>query len=51
MSKEEAIFRYKVSMAVFKQWRSCGAITEADLLTIGKVLAEKYGLSPSSIFL
>ena len=51
MSKEEAILRYKISMAVFKKWRSEGVITDADLLVIDTLLAEKYGLSSCSIFL
>ena len=51
MSKEEAIFRYKASMAVFKNWLSEGAISEVDLLAIDTMLAQKYGLSSCSIFL
>ena len=51
MSKEEAILRYKTSMAVFKKWRSEGVINDADLLAIDTLLAEKYGLSSCSIFL
>ncbi len=51
MSKEEAILRYKASMAVFKKWCSEGVITDADLLEIDTLLAEKYGLSSCSIFL
>lgn len=51
MSKEEAIFRYKASMAVFKNWLDDGVITDADLLLIDTMLAQKYGLSSCSIFL
>ena len=51
MSKDEAILRYRASMAVFKNWLSEGAITEADLRAIDTKLAEKYGLSSCSIFL
>jgi len=51
MSKEEAILRYKASMAVFKKWLAEGVITEDDLLSIGTRLADKYGLSSCSIFL
>ena len=51
MSKEDAILNYKASMAVFKTWRSAGVISDADLLAIGTMLAQKYGLSPCSIFL
>jgi hypothetical protein len=50
MSKDEAILRYKASMAVFKKWFSDGAITEADLLAIDTMFAEKYGLSSCSIY-
>ena len=51
MSKEDAILNYKASMAVFKNWRSAGVISDADLLEIGAILALKYGLSSCSIFL
>lgn len=51
MSKDEAILRYKSSMAVFKKWLAEGAINEADLLAIGTTLTKKYGLSSCSIFL
>lgn len=51
MSKDEAILRYKASMAVFKNWLANGVITDADLLLIDTMLAQKYGLSSCSIFL
>ena len=51
MSKEEAILRYKAAMAVFKNWLADGVITDADLLAINTMLAQKYGLSSCSIFL
>ena len=51
MSKEDAILRYKASMAVFKNWLAEGVISDADLLEIETMLAQKYGLSTCSIFL
>ena len=51
MSKEDAILNYKASMAVFKNWLAAGVISDADLLEIDTILAQKYGLSPCSIFL
>ena len=51
MSKENAILRYKTSMAVFKSWLIEGVISDADLLEINTMLAHKYGLSSCSIFL
>jgi hypothetical protein len=51
MSKDEAILRYKTSMAVFKEWLAEGVISESDLLAIDTMLAQKYGLSSRSIFL
>lgn len=51
MSKEEAVLRYKASMALFKKWFAEGIISEVDLMTIETVLAEKYSLSSSSIYL
>ena len=51
MGKDEAIFSYKASMALFKSWRDNGVISDADLLAIDRTLAQKYGLSKRSIFL
>ena len=51
MSKEDAILRYKASMAVFKNWLVAGVISDADLLNIVTIIAQKYGLSTCSIFL
>ena len=51
MSKEDGILRYKTAMAVFKNWLAEGVISDADLLEIDTILAQKYGLSTCSIFL
>ena len=51
MSKEDAILRYKASMAIFKNWLATGVISATDLLEINTILAQKYGLSSRSIFL
>ena len=51
MSKEDSILHYKASMAVFKNWLAGGVISDADLLEINTILAQKYGLSTRSIFL
>ena len=51
MSKEDAILRYKASMVVFKNWLAEDVISDADLLEIDTILAQKYGLSSCSIFL
>ena len=51
MSKEDAILRYKASMVVFKNWLAEDVISDADLLEIDTILAQKYGLSTCSIFL
>ena len=45
MSKDEAILRYKSAMAVFKNWRTNGIISDDDLQSIDAKLAQKYGLS------
>ena len=50
MSKEDAILRYKASMVVFKNWLAEDVISDADLLEIDTILAQKYGLSSCSIF-
>jgi hypothetical protein len=50
MSKEEAVLRYKASMSVFKKWASEGLISEEELLAIDTIIAEKYGVSSSSIY-
>ena len=51
MSKEDTILHYKAAMAVFKSWLAEGVISDADLLEIDTILAQKYGLSSCSIFL
>ncbi len=51
MSKEEAILHYKAAMAVFKTWLTEGIISHGDLAAISTTLAQKYGLSLSSIYL
>ena len=51
MSKEDAVLRYKAAMAVFKSWLTEDVISDADLLKISTMLAQKYGLSSCSIFL
>lgn len=51
MSKEDAILRYKTAMAIFKNWLTADVISDTDLLKIDTLLAQKYGLSPCSIFL
>jgi len=50
MNKQEAVLRYKTSMAVFKSWHRKGAISDTDLQTINVLLAERYNLSSSSIY-
>ena len=51
MNKEDAILRYKASMAVFKNWLAADVFSATDLLEINTILAQKYGLSSRSIFL
>lgn len=51
MSKEDAILRYKTAMAIFKRWLTSDVISDTDLFEIDTILAQKYGLSPYSIFL
>ena len=51
MSKEDGILRYKTAMAVFKNWLAEGVLSDADLVEIDTILAQKYGLSSCSIFL
>ena len=51
MSKEEAVLRYKIAMAVFKSWYSNGTLNLSDLLILSDALARKYELSLCSIYL
>lgn len=51
MTKQDAVFCYKTAMSIFQKWLEIGAITEKELLTIDTIIAEKYGLSLSSIYL
>lgn len=50
MRKQDAILCYKTSMSVFKRWATEGMISKAELLTLETTLAEKYGISLSSIY-
>lgn len=50
MSREEAIIHYKTAVVVFRQWLAEGIISEAELASIDAVVAQKYGLSSSSIY-
>ena len=51
MTKIDAVIRYKASLAIFNKWLAEGVINKADFLRINEILASKYGLSFSSIFL
>ena len=50
MSREEAIIHYKTAVVVFRQWLDEGIISEDELAKIDTAIAEKYGLSSSSIY-
>jgi hypothetical protein len=50
MSKEEGVIRYKASMSIFKSWAAEGLISGEELLAIDTMIAEKYGVSLSSIY-
>jgi hypothetical protein len=50
MSKEETVLRYKTAMSVFKGWAANGAISGEELLAIDTIIAEKHGVSLSSIY-
>ena len=51
MNNTDAILRYKTSMAVLKQWRDNGIISDDDLRAIDTIIAPKYSLSMYSIYL
>ena len=40
MSKEDAILRYKASMAIFKNWLATGVISATDLLEINTCILQ-----------
>ena len=40
MAKEEAVFRYKAAMSVFREWHRNGAISADDLDELGAVIAQ-----------
>jgi len=50
MGKEEAVLRYKTSMSVFKKWAADGLFSADELLAIDTIIADKYGVSLSSIY-
>ena len=51
MTKMDAVIRYNASLAIFKNWLAEGVINEDEFQIINELLATKYGLSFSSIFL
>ena len=51
MINQEAILRYKASMALFRKCFKEGVIDLVDLESISMILAERYGLPFNSIFL
>lgn len=51
MTKIDAVIRYNASLAIFKNWLAEGIINEDEFQIINELLATKYGLSFSSIFL
>jgi hypothetical protein len=48
MTKE--LLQYHTAMAVFRGWCAKGIISAADLQVLERRMAEKYGLSLSSIY-
>lgn len=48
--KKEAVLRYQESMAVFQEWCDNGVLSLDDLRIIDTKMAEKYGISLSSIY-
>ncbi len=51
MTKMDAVIRYNASLTIFKNWLAEGVISEDEFQIINELLATKYGLSFSSIFL
>ena len=51
MTKIEAVIQYNMSLAIFKNWLAEGVINEGEFQRINELVARKYGLSFSSIFL
>ena len=50
MTKNEAVMHYKAAMAVFRKWLEGGLISPGSFAEIEAAIAEKYGLSSSSIY-
>lgn len=48
--KQASVMLYKTTVAVFKKWLEQGLISYDEYIVIDKVIAEKYGLSPHSIY-
>ena len=44
------IIHYRMAMLIFRQWQSSGIITEEELTRIETLLAQKYDLSPNSLY-
>lgn len=50
MSKEQAIIHYQTVMAVFRSWLTQGVISAEELRNLEATVADKDGLSLSSIY-
>ncbi len=46
----EKVKAYRASLAIIKEMRSIGIISENDFAKVSLVLAEKHGINPSTIF-
>lgn len=45
-----SIIHYRMAMLIFRQWQSSGIITEEEFVGIETLLAQKYSLSPYSLY-
>lgn len=50
MSKAMAIIHYHAAMAVFRTWLDRDVISRDELNKIEAIIAQKYGLSPHTIY-
>lgn len=48
--RKKAVMAYKATVAVFRKWLSDGLISKPDYNRIERITAQKYGLSPRSIW-
>jgi uncharacterized protein YqgQ len=50
MNKEERLINYRIAVLMFNRWFEEGVISKKEFLDAEDVIAQKYGLTKTSIY-